>query len=60
MLPESSSLGLACIHFLVERCSGATFEQNTRSYIWTKYCKKEVVQTGIWQENIHVLGKTQI
>lgn len=28
-LPESRSLHLACIHFLVRRCSGATCEQNT-------------------------------
>lgn len=52
MLPEASSLDLACIHFLVKRYKGATFEENT--------VKKEMVETGIWQENIHVLGKTQI
>lgn len=38
ILPESSSFGPACIHFLVERCRGATFEQNT--------VKKQVAETG--------------
>lgn len=52
MLPESSSLGLACIHSLVKRCRGARFEQNT--------VKKRLWRLGSDRKNIHVLGKAQI